>query len=121
MSAVPDEPQAAAPVRPVAEVLVAAAVVGGLAGAAVGAIDGLWSWRALAQFAPGLARLRVLAYLATSYAIAGILVGVGLGAIALGYSRVDAAGPAVRHAFARARRRARPAIPTRVRRAVAGR
>jgi choline-sulfatase len=98
MSAVPDEPQAAAPVRPVAEVLVAAAVVGGLAGAAVGAIDGLWSWRALAQFAPGLARLRVLVYLATSYAIAGILVGVGLGAIALFYSRVTRLGTLVRHA-----------------------
>jgi hypothetical protein len=98
MSAVPDEPQAAAPVRPVAEVLVAAAVVGGLAGAAVGAIDGLWSWRALAQFTPGLARLRVLAYLATSYAIAGILVSVGLGAIALFYSRVTRLGTLVRHA-----------------------
>jgi hypothetical protein len=112
MSAVPDEPQAAAPVRPVAEVLVAAAVVGGLAGAAVGAIDGLWSWRALAQFTPGLARLRVLAYLATSYAIAGILVSVGLGAIALFYSRVTRLGTLVRHAAREHARRPGPrAIP----------
>jgi hypothetical protein len=78
----------------VAEVPVAGAVAAGLAGAAVGAIDALWSWRALAQFTPGLferacgSRL----YLATSYAIAGSLVGAGLARSRCIYSRVTRLG-----------------------------
>lgn len=99
MSGPPDEPRPAAPVRPVAEALTAAALVGALASATLGVIDGLWSWRAAAQFTPGvLERIRVLLYLATSYALAGAAIGVAVGGVALFYARVTRLGALVRHA-----------------------
>jgi len=45
--------------------------------AAVGAFDALYSWRAAAQFTPGvMTRLRFVAYVAAAHAVAGGLVGV---------------------------------------------
>ena len=71
----PTSPDAAAPAaapRPVPQAVVAGALTAGLAAAATGAIDGLWSWRAAGQFAPGfLERIHEVLYLTTSYAIAG--------------------------------------------------
>ena len=73
----PTRPDAAAPAaapRSVAEAVVAGALTAGLAGAATGAIDALWSWRAAAQFAPGFfERVREVVYLAASYGLAGAL------------------------------------------------
>ena len=59
------------PPRPVPEVLGAGVLTGVIAGAAVGAIDALWSWGPSAQFAPGfLARARVVLFVACTHAAA---------------------------------------------------
>src|SRR5579863_465120 len=68
--------------RPLGQLLAVAALTGALAAAAVGAIDALWSWRAAAQFAPGIAtRLRFIVYVACAHAVAGALAGVLVGAV----------------------------------------
>jgi len=100
----PTRPDAAAPAaapRSVAEAVVAGALTAGLAGAATGAIDALWSWRAAAQFAPGfLERVREVVYLAASYGLAGALAGAALATIVVGYARGTLLGRLWRHAFA---------------------
>jgi arylsulfatase A-like enzyme len=59
------------------------ALTGLLAGAAAGAIDALWSWRAAAQFLPGvLGRARWVLYAAVSHGVVGAAAGV-VGALAL--------------------------------------
>ncbi|MBL8620480.1 MAG: sulfatase [Myxococcales bacterium] len=100
----PTSPDAAAPAaapRPVPQAVVAGALTAGLAAAATGAIDGLWSWRAAGQFAPGfLERVREVLYLATSYALAGALIGAVVAAVVVVYARWTLLGRLVRHAFA---------------------
>jgi arylsulfatase A-like enzyme len=73
----------AAPPPPLLRSLARGALTGLLAGLAAGAIDALWSWRAAAQFLPGvLGRVRWVAYAALSHGAIGAIVGVA-GAAAL--------------------------------------
>src|SRR5688572_11345085 len=68
--------------------LTAALIAGALAGGAAGLIDGLWSWQAMAQFAPGAGgRVRALVFVAASYALLGAALGGALGAVLLGLWR----------------------------------
>jgi choline-sulfatase len=94
---------------PLVDSLIAGAAIGALAAAAIGVLDGLWSWRRFAQFTPGaLERLRVVAYLACSYALVGALVGVVIAGLAAYYLRVSRLGTLLAHAqreHARARAR----------------
>ncbi|MEZ4399455.1 MAG: sulfatase [Kofleriaceae bacterium] len=105
----PPEPVVARARRPVGEVVVAGAVTAALAAGAAGLVDGLWSWRGLGQFAPGVVeRTRALAYLAVSYALAGLAIGAVVTAIGLFYLRATRLGTLVAHAgreHARARAR----------------
>lgn len=69
--------------RPAAELLFLGLWCGGLGGLGAGAIDALWSWQQLAQFAPGaLSRLRIVGYCASAYGLVGVLAGVAV-AVAL--------------------------------------
>lgn len=73
---------------------------GWIGGLAAGLIDAIWSWRALAQFAEGaLARGRVVAFTATTYATAGALAAALVGAAGLGLLRGSRLGELL--AFAR--------------------
>ncbi|MBK9030418.1 MAG: sulfatase [Myxococcales bacterium] len=105
----PGAPDARAPQPPLAQVVIAGAATGGLAAVAAGLCDALWSWRALAQFTPGvLERLRVALYVAASYAVVGLVAGAVIAAIVAYYDRATALGTLVRHAareHARARAR----------------
>jgi choline-sulfatase len=86
--------------RPLGDAIGAGVLTGVIAGAATGAIDAIWSWSPAAQFLPGvLARLRGVAFAATSYALAGALVGLVAGAILLGLSRGTRLGDLLRFAF----------------------
>ncbi|HEY3805340.1 MAG TPA: sulfatase-like hydrolase/transferase [Kofleriaceae bacterium] len=71
--------------RTLPAVLGTGALTGLVAGACAGAIDAIWSWRAAAQFVPGLlARLRFVAYTALSHGAVGLVVGaVATGALLL--------------------------------------
>lgn len=87
--------------RPIGDVVVGAAITGGLAAAAAGLCDAIWSWRALDQFLPdGLGRIRVALYLATSYGLCGLAAGVAVALIGLLYFRVTRLGMLYRHALA---------------------
>ena len=87
--------------RALLTVLAIAALAGALAGAIVGLVDGLWSWRAAAQFVPGvLTRLRWLLFLSSIYAFAGLLVGAVIGAVGLYFSRLTRIGDLLRFAVA---------------------
>lgn len=87
--------------RPLRDVLGTGALTGLVAGAAAGAIDAVWSWRAAAQFVPhAAARLRFVAYAALAHAAAGLVVGVVAAAIALVLARGSRLGDLVRFAFA---------------------
>jgi len=94
----PDVARSQPGLRPIADVVVGGALTGGLAAAAAGLIDALWSWRALDQFVPdGLGRLRIAIYLATSYALLGLAVGAAIALVGLLYFRVTRLGLLVRH------------------------
>src|SRR5882762_3143391 len=68
--------------EPLLRPLGAGMACGVFAGLATGAIDAVWSWAPSAQFLPGvMARLRCVAFAATSYALAG--AGAGLVAAAV--------------------------------------
>jgi arylsulfatase A-like enzyme len=57
------------------------ALVGAIAGALAAIVDGVDAWSRLAQFAPSAAtRARTLAYLASTYALAGALAGLAVAA-----------------------------------------
>jgi len=104
-----DEPRASVlPVTGVGTVIVGWAIALALAAAAAGVIDGLWSWGRAGQHLPGVGgRARWLAYLATSHALAGGVVGAVLASLGLVWSRATRLGDLAR--FARAehdRRRA---------------
>ena len=84
MSDVSRYPEPGEVTRPVRAVLAHAAVVGLVVGAAAGAIDAVWSWRAAAQFAPGaLGRLRFVAFTSLLHAAAGLVAGVVIAAALL--------------------------------------
>ena len=102
---------------PVRTVLTAGAVTAAVAGAAAGAIDGLWAWGPASQFVPdGAGKLRLVAYLAAAYGLAALVIGVALTAVGVFLARatrLDAVWPpgAARDADADAdARRARVAI-----------
>ncbi|HLU64920.1 MAG TPA: hypothetical protein VKZ63_01510, partial [Kofleriaceae bacterium] len=68
--------------RALAHALTAALLAGVMAGAAAGLIDGLWSWRVMAQFSPEVGgRVRALLFLAAACGLCGGLVGAA-GALA---------------------------------------
>lgn len=68
-----------------ARVLITGLLGGAVAGMAAGAIDGLWSWSALSQFAPDFGgKLRTLVFLAAAYGLVFALIGA-LGAAALAF------------------------------------
>jgi len=97
------------PHRPLGVVLGMGVATGAIAGLATGAIDAIWSWGPSAQFLPGAAaRLRCVAFAATSYALAGALTGLGAAAVLLGLVRGTRLGDLVRFALREHRaRRAR--------------
>ncbi len=85
--------------------MTAGAVTSGVAGAAAGLIDGLWSWGPASQFLPDAGgKLRLLAYLAAAYGLAAALAGTALTAVALFYLRATRLGDLWRHAIAEHRR-----------------
>jgi arylsulfatase A-like enzyme len=85
------------PTTPLGDVIGAGVVTGVIAGAATGAIDALWSWGPAAQFLPGaFARLRHVAFAATSYALAGAVAGLVVAALLFGLSRGTRLGDLVR-------------------------
>jgi choline-sulfatase len=85
----------------------AALVAGAMAGGAAGAIDGVWSWPGLGQFAPETSgRLRALVYLAASCGLAGALAAAALAGLAIALARGTRLGDVVA-ALARAQRAAR--------------
>jgi len=78
---------------PATDVLGAGVLTGAIAGLAAGAIDALWSWGPAAQFVPGfLARLRFVAFGATSHAAAGALAGLIITLVLLTLSRASRLG-----------------------------
>ncbi|MBX3157851.1 MAG: sulfatase-like hydrolase/transferase [Deltaproteobacteria bacterium] len=93
------EPRTGGP-SPISEVLGAGVLTGVIAGAAVGAIDALWSWGPSAQFAPGfLARVRVVVFVACTHAAAGVLAGLLGAAMLLVLARATRLGDLVRFAW----------------------
>ena len=97
--------------RPLSNVLGTGVLAGLIAGAAAGAIDAVWSWRAAAQFVPGLGgRLRFVLYTALSHGATGAAIGFLLAAVLLVLSRATRLGDLMRFAFAhhRARRDSAP-------------
>lgn len=65
----------------IGDALRSAALAGMIAGLAAGAIDALWSWGPASQFALGFpGRLRFVAFVAFSHALAGALAGLVAGA-----------------------------------------
>src|SRR5260221_11360221 len=94
------ESDRAPPLRPLGDVLGAGTATGMIAGAATGAIDAIWSWAAAAQFLPGVAaRLRGVAFAATSYALTGAVTGLVAAAVLLGLSRGTRLGDLMRFAL----------------------
>ncbi|HEU4732041.1 MAG TPA: sulfatase-like hydrolase/transferase [Kofleriaceae bacterium] len=84
------EPVREPPIRPspLVDALGAGVVTGAIAGLATGAIDATWSWAPAAQFVPGAAaRLRYVAFAATSDALAGAIAGLAIAAVVLGLLR----------------------------------
>ncbi|HMG55881.1 MAG TPA: hypothetical protein VK601_20415, partial [Kofleriaceae bacterium] len=79
------EPDPEPPPRPLGDALGAGTAAGLIAGLATGAIDAIWSWAPAAQFVPGAAaRLRCVAFTATSYGLAGAIAGLAAAAALLG-------------------------------------
>jgi choline-sulfatase len=100
MESVTEPPSAPRALRPLRDVLAAGVITGGIAGAAAGAIDAIWSWGPAAQFLPGaLARLRHVGFAASSYALAGVVAGLVLAAGLLVLSRGSRLGDLMRFAF----------------------
>jgi choline-sulfatase len=88
------------PHRPLGEVLATGFAAGAIAGLATGAIDALWSWAPAAQFVPGaVARLRVVAFAATSYGLAGAVAGAAAAAVLLGLARGSRLGDLMQFAL----------------------
>lgn len=88
------------PPRPLGDVLGAGVATGVIAGLATGAIDAIWSWTPAAQFLPGAAaRLRGVAFAATSYALAGAIAGVVAAAALLSLVRGTRLGDLMRFAL----------------------
>jgi arylsulfatase A-like enzyme len=86
--------------RPLGDAIGAGVATGVIAGLATGAIDAIWSWAPAAQFLPGaLARLRHVAFAATSYALAGAIAGLVVAAVLVGLWRGTRLGDLVRFAF----------------------
>ena len=92
-----------------ASVLGTGALTGLVAGSTAGVIDAIWSWRAAAQFVPGvLGRLRFVIYTALSHGAVGLAVGFSAAAIFLVLARGSRLGDLVRFGLAEhAARRAR--------------
>lgn len=103
------EPDREPPPRPLGEVLGTGFAAGGIAGLATGAIDAIWSWAPAAQFVPGVAaRLRTVAFAATSYGLAGAIAGLAAAAGLLGLVRGSRLGDLMQFALREHRdRRAR--------------
>src|SRR3954467_12177678 len=88
------------PHRPLGEVLATGFAAGAIAGLAAGAIAGLWSWAPAAQFMPGAgARLRAVAFAATSYGLAGAVAGLAAAAVLLGLARGSRLGDLLQFAL----------------------
>jgi arylsulfatase A-like enzyme len=93
-------------IRRLGDVLAAGVTTGAIAGLATGAIDAIWSWAPSAQFVPGVgARLRHVAFAATSYGLAGAITGLGAAAVLLWFSRGTRLGDLLRFAFREHQRR----------------
>ena len=91
---------------PPLRVLGRGALTGAIAGAAVGAIDALWSWGPAAQFVPTvLGRLRFVLCGASAYAAAGLALGFVLAAALLVLSRGSRLGDLARFAISEHRTR----------------
>ena len=89
------------PPMPLARLLAIGALAGAIAAAAAGVVDGLWTWGRLDQFLAGAGgKLRLLAYLAASHALAGALAGLAAAAVLAFYLRVTRLGTLYRHARA---------------------
>ena len=89
-----------------ASVLGTGALTGLVAGAAAGAIDAIWSWRAAAQFVPGvLGRVRFVLYTALSHGAIGALVGLVAASALLVLARGSRLGDLTRFALAEHDRR----------------
>jgi arylsulfatase A-like enzyme len=87
------------PLPRVGTVIVGWTVAFAVGGAAAGAIDGLWSWSRAAQHLPGvIERIRWLAYLAASHALAGAALGVVAALTGLMFSRATRLGDVARFA-----------------------
>jgi arylsulfatase A-like enzyme len=108
-AAAPPRPRPPAPARSVATVITGGALGGGLAAAATGLIDGVWSWHPIGQFLPDLpGRLRLCLYLALAYGAAGAAIGALAAAVVVLYARGTRLGDLARHgARAHAAARAR--------------
>src|SRR5512144_2814547 len=86
-------------IRPLGDAIGAGMAAGVIAGLATGAIDAIWSWAPAAQFVPATAaRLRYVAFTATSYGLAGAIAGLVVAAILLGLLRGTRLGDLVRFA-----------------------
>ena len=92
---------AAAPRRPLLDVLGTGALAGAISGAIAGAADAIWSWHAAAQYLPHAAgRLRFIIYTALSHALVGLAIGALATAALLVLSRATRLGNLLRFAFA---------------------
>ena len=92
--------------RGVPSMLRAGALTGLIAGSTAGAIDAIWSWRAAAQFVPGvIGRLRFVIYTALSHGAVGMLAGVAAAAVFLLLARGSRLGDVVRFGLAEHRAR----------------
>lgn len=88
------------PYRPLGEALGTGFAAGGIAGLATGAIDALWSWAPAAQFVPSFAaRLRAVAFAATSYGLAGAIAGLVAAVGLLGLTRGSRLGDLMQFAI----------------------
>ncbi|TMQ12213.1 MAG: hypothetical protein E6J90_32275, partial [Deltaproteobacteria bacterium] len=103
------EPDREPLLRPLGTGLACGQACGMIAGLATGAIDAIWSWVPAAQFLPGTAaRLRCVAFAATSYALVGALVGLAAAVVLLVLVRGTRLGDLLRFALREHRdRRAR--------------
>jgi hypothetical protein len=96
------------PLRPLGEALATGFAAGVIAGLASGAIDALWSWAPAAQFVPGAtARLRAVAFAATSYGLAGAIAGLAAAAGLVGLARGSRLGDLMQFAVREPGTRAR--------------
>jgi len=94
------EPLREPTIRPLGDVMGAGVATGVIAGLATGAIDAIWSWAPAAQFVPAAgARLRYVAFAATSYAFAGAITGLVAAAVLLGFLRGTRLGDLGRFVF----------------------